>query len=85
VIGTDIQEWQFIDTHQLRVIAEHHHRKVVLREAGHDQLRKGQGYLLGRRDPVLAVENHAVADVEHQNRGAGGLVLGLVHFKVFFF
>ncbi len=45
-------------------------RQVVFGKARHDQLRQRQGHLLGRRDTVLAVQDHAVTDVDHQHRGA---------------
>ncbi len=66
----------------LRLVAEGHHAQRVLGESGKDQLHEGQGHLLGGSDAVLAVEDHAVADVDHQHRGARGEVLGLEHLEV---
>ena len=40
------------------------------------------GHALCRRKAVLPVENHAVAAVEHYDRGAGALVFALMHHQV---
>ncbi len=40
-------------------------------------------YLLRRRETVFAVENHAVAAIEHQHRRAGALILALIDVEVF--
>ena len=63
-------------------IAEEQHLEGVLRVLGGDQLRQREGDGLGRRDPVLAVEDHRVGDVDRQDGGAGGQVLGLVDLEV---
>ena len=45
-------------------------------------MRQRQRHFLGRSEAVLAVENHAVAAIQHQDRGAGTLVLALVDVQV---
>jgi hypothetical protein len=47
-----------------------------------DQVRQRQRHLLGRREAILAVQDHAVAAIQHQHRGAGALIFGLVHVQV---
>ncbi len=47
-----------------------------------DQVRERQGHALGRREAVFAVEDHAVAAIEHQHGGAGALVFALVDHQV---
>ena len=47
-----------------------------------DQLRERQRDALGRREAILAVEDHAVAAVEHQHRRARALILALRDHQV---
>ena len=47
-----------------------------------DQVRERERDALGRREAVLAVEDHAVAAVEHDHRGAGALILALRDHEV---
>ena len=54
----------------------------VLGIAREDELAHGQGDLLGGGDAVLPVEDHAVADVDEEHRGAGGEVLRLVDLEI---
>ena len=37
---------------------------------------------LGRRKAIFAVQNHAVAAIEHQHRSAGALIFALVDLEV---
>ena len=48
-----------------------------------DQLRQRQRDALGGREAILAVEDHAVAAVEHQHRRARALILALHDHQVF--
>ena len=41
-----------------------------------------QGHLLGGRETVFTVKNHAVAAIQHQHRGARALVFALMHVQV---
>ena len=45
-------------------------------------MRERERHALGRREAVLAVENHAVAAIEHQHGGAGALIFALVDHQV---
>ena len=65
-----------------RLVPEGPHAQGILGITGQDQLRKRQGHLLCRGDPVLSVEDHAVADVDEKHRCAGGQVLRLVDLQV---
>ncbi len=47
-----------------------------------DQVRQRQRDFLRRREAVFAVQDHAVAAIEHQHRGAGALILGLMHVQI---
>src|SRR3989304_4584807 len=67
VEGTDIQEWQFGETDDLRLIAEDDAGEVVLRKFHADELSKGKRHLFRGCDAVFAVQDHAVTDVEHEN------------------
>ncbi len=63
-------------------VVEQHAAQAVAGVLRADQVRERQRHLLGRREAVLAVEDHAVAAIEHQHRGAGALVFALVHVQV---
>ena len=39
-------------------------------------------HFLSGSEAVLAVKNHAVAAIQHQHRGAGTLILALVHAQI---
>ena len=49
---------------------------------GADEVRECHGDALGWREAVFAVENHRVRAVEQHDRGAGGLVIGLLDLQV---
>jgi hypothetical protein len=59
-----------------------HHVQGVARVLQPDQVGERQGDALGGREPILALEYHAVAAVEHQHRGAGALIFPLGHHQV---
>ena len=61
---------------------EEHATQTVTRILSADEVRERQRYFLRRREPVLAVENHAVAAIQHQHGGAGALIFALVHVQV---
>jgi len=69
---------------ELGVVAKHNQREVILRKLRADQFCKSEGNLFGRRDAVFSVENHAVADVKHEDRCARRHVFSLVHLEIFF-
>jgi len=39
---------------------------------------EGHGYALGRSEAIFTVEDHAVAAIEQDDRGAGAVILTLV-------
>ena len=45
-------------------------------------MRERHGHLLGRREAVFAVQNHGVRAIQHHHRGAGALILALVHVQI---
>ena len=47
-----------------------------------NQVGERQRHALGGGEAILAIENHAVAAIEHQHGGAGALILALVHHQV---
>src|SRR5260370_27881302 len=47
-----------------------------------NEMREGHGHALGRSEPVLPVENHAVAAIEKDYRGAGTVIFALVNHQV---
>ena len=61
---------------------EQHAAQTVARVLCADQVRQRQRDLLGRREAVLSVEDHAVAAIEHEDRRAGALIFGLMHVKI---
>ena len=62
---------------------EQHDFQRVARILRLDELRERQRDALGRRKAILAVQNHAVAAVEHQHRRARALILALDHHQIF--
>jgi hypothetical protein len=48
-----------------------------------DQLRQGERHPFGRRESILAVEDHAVAAIEHQHGRARALIFPLHDHQVF--
>ena len=64
-------------------VVEQHDLQRVARILRLDQLRQRQRDALGRREAILAVQNHAVAAVEHQHRGARALILALHDHQIF--
>ena len=63
-------------------VVEEHHVERVAGELRADQVRERERDLLGRREAVLAVQDHRVRAVEHQHRRAARAVLGLAHHQV---
>jgi hypothetical protein len=61
---------------------EHDEADAVARVLRADEVAEGEGDLLGGREAVLAVQDHAVRAVQHHDRRAGGLVFGLVDEQV---
>ena len=47
-----------------------------------DQVRQRERDFLGGREAILAVENHAVAAIQHEHGRAGALILGLMHVQI---
>ncbi len=64
------------------VVSEDRDVQGVLRVTRPDQFQERERDLLGRRDAILPVEDHAVADVQEQDGGAAGEVLLLVNGEV---
>src|SRR5216683_1325483 len=63
-------------------VVEQHHAQRIARELRADEVGEGERHFLGRREAVLAVQDHGVRAVEHEHRGRGRAVLGLVHHEV---
>ena len=61
---------------------EQHGVQRVARVLRADQVRERERDPLGRREAVLAVEDHAVAAIEHDHRRARALVLALRDHQV---
>src|ERR1700691_3265175 len=59
-----------------------HQRERVARILRADQVRERHGNFFRRSEMMLAVEDHRVRAVEHENRGAGRLILALMHLQV---
>jgi hypothetical protein len=64
---------------------EQHDVQRVTRVLQADQIRQRERDPLGRSEPVFAVQNHAVAEVEHHDRGTGALVFALHDHQVVVF
>ena len=64
-------------------IVEQHDLQRVARILGLDQLGQCQRDAFGRRESILAVENHAVAAIEQEHRRAGALILALHDHEIF--
>ena len=62
---------------------EQHDLQRVARILRLDQLRERQRDAFRRREAVFAVEDHAVAAVEHEHCRAGALVLPLCDHQIF--
>ena len=62
---------------------EQHGVQRVARILRPDQLRQRHRHALGRREAILAVEDHAVAAVEHQHGRARALIFALRDHQVF--
>src|SRR5882762_1772617 len=63
-------------------VVEQHHAQGVARELRADEVGERERHLLGGREAVLAVQDHGMRAVEHEHRGRGRAVLGLVHHEV---
>ena len=82
VVRTDADPPELGQRDLLRRIVKEHDLQGVARVLRLDQLRERQRDPLGRREPILAVQDHAVAAVEHQHGRAGALVLALDDHQV---
>jgi len=65
-----------------RPCREQDHTQRVARKLRADQVGERERHFLGRREAVLAVQDHGVRAVEHEHRGRRRAVLGLVHHEV---
>ncbi len=77
VVGADPHAPELGERNLLGRIVEQHDLQRVARILVLDQLRERQRDALGRREAILAVQDHAVAAVEHQDRRARALILAL--------
>jgi hypothetical protein len=73
------REWDFFCT-----VMKQHEFDRVARELRANHVCQRQRHLLGGREAVLAVQDHAVRAVQHHDGRGGGLVLGLTHHQVAF-
>ena len=64
------------------VVVEEDEVERVARKLRADEVRERHGDALCGREAVFAVEDHGVRAVEQDDRGAGGLVVGLVDVQV---
>src|SRR5256712_634100 len=64
-----------------RVVDQPHAQRVA-RELRADEVGERERHFFGRREAVLAVQDHGVRAVEHEHRGRRRAVLGLVHHEV---
>src|SRR5207248_1372488 len=65
VVRPHLHSCQFAERHFFGAIVEEHEVQRIAGILRADQMRESHGYALGRRKAVFAVENHAVAAVEH--------------------
>src|ERR1019366_4176219 len=50
-----------------------------------DQMRQRQRYFLSRSEAILAIQDHAMAAIQHQDCRARALILGLMNVKILVF
>ena len=82
VVRADLHARELAERNLLGGVVEEHDLQRVAGVLQADQVRERQRDALGRREAILAVEDHAVAAVEHQHRRAGALVLALRDHQV---
>ena len=82
VVRADLHARQLAERHFLGAVVEKHQVQRIARILRADQVRERQGHALGRREAVFAIEDHAVAAIQHQHRGAGALVFALMDHQV---
>ena len=82
VVRADLHAGQFAERNFLGAVVEEHAVQGIAGILRADQVRERERHALRRREAILAVENHAVAAIEHQHRGAGALILALVDHQV---
>ena len=79
----DADACELADRNLLGRVVEEHDLQPVAGILRADQVGQRERDPLGRREPILAVQDHAVAAVEHQDRRAGALELALDDHQVF--
>ena len=82
VVRADLHARELGQRNLLGRVVEQHHLQRIAGILQADQIGEREGHALGGREPILAVENHAVAAVEHEDRRAGALVLALGDHQV---
>ena len=82
VVGPDLDAGELAERNLLGRVVEEHDLQRVAGILQANQVRQRQRDALGRREAILAVEDHAVAAVEHQHRRARALVLPLRDHQV---
>ena len=82
VVRADLHASQLAQRHFFGAVVKQNQVQRIAGILRADQVRERQGHALGRREAVFAVEDHAVAAIEHQHRGAGALVFALVDHQV---
>jgi len=80
--GSDLRLRELAERDLLRPIPEGEHVDGVARELRADEVAERQRDPLGGGEPVLAVQDHGVRDVQHQDGRARRAVLRLVHHEV---
>ena len=71
------RQWYF-----LCGIVEQHHAERIPRKLCSDQVSQGERNTFGGCESVLAVKDHGVRAVEHEDRGGAGSIFRLVHHEI---
>ncbi len=82
MVGSDLEVRQILDLDLPGIVSEYQNIEGVLRIAGGDQLGQCHGNTFGRCNPVFAVQDHGVRNVDHQHRRGLGFVLRLADFQI---
>ena len=85
VVGAHLHPSQFLDPQFFGGIVKQHAAQRVARILRPDQVRQRQRDFLRWREAIFAIEDHAVAAIQHQHRRAGALILTLVDVQVLVF
>ena len=79
-----VEVWEVFDLYLPSIVAKDDDVEGVFGVAGSDELGEGHGCLLGGGDAVLAIEDHGMGDVDHEDCAALAFVVLLYDLKVVF-